>query len=192
MIVAAESGGVRVSTVKEGIVRNPVRKFVGIAVLGLLGALFAVPMLSAGAQQVQPTAGTCTFNVTGTSPNFVVSGTAPASTTVTLYFAPDAGGVRGAVGSQPGPAFSFPFAAPSSGNISVGYVTTDGNAYTAECATVDGLLAVHVEVAGESVAVGPLAFTGSSNTPSYVLIGVAAVVLGAVLVVAARRRSQVS
>ncbi len=37
-----------------------------------------------------------------------------------------------------------------------------------------------------------LAFTGSSDTPSYVLIGIAAIVVGAVLVVAARRRSQVS
>ena len=37
-----------------------------------------------------------------------------------------------------------------------------------------------------------LAFTGSSDTPSYVLIGIAALVVGAVLVVAARRRSQVS
>jgi len=37
-----------------------------------------------------------------------------------------------------------------------------------------------------------LAFTGSNNTPSYVLVGIAALVLGAVLVIAARRRSQVT
>lgn len=188
-MVTAESG--EVPTVKEAIVRNPVRKFVGVALVGVLGALFVMPMLSAGAQEAQ-TAGDCTFSVTGTSPNFIVSGTAPAATTVTLYFAPDSGGGRGAVASQPGPNFSFAFTAPSSGNISVGYVTTDENAYTAACATAAGLLAVHVDVGGENVAVGPLAFTGSSDTPSYVLIGIAAVVIGAVLVVAARRRSQVS
>jgi LPXTG-motif cell wall-anchored protein len=37
-----------------------------------------------------------------------------------------------------------------------------------------------------------LAFTGSNNTPSYVLVGIAALVLGAVLVIAARRRSRLS
>ena len=56
---------------------------------------------------------------------------------------------------------------------------------------------VRVDVEGASVKAAEatkssLAFTGSSNTPSYVLIGIAALVLGAVLVVAARRRSQVS
>ena len=72
-------------------------------------------------------------------------------------------------------------------------MTTDGNAYTAACATVAGPARGRTSiVAGETVAVGPLAFTGSSDTPSYVLIGIAAVVIGAVLVVAARRRSQVS
>ena len=38
---------------------------------------------------------------------------------------------------------------------------------------------------------GPWPFTGSNDTPSYVLIGVAAVVIGLVFVVAARRRRQV-
>ena len=32
--------------------RNPVRKFVGVALVGVLGALFALPMLAAGAQEV--------------------------------------------------------------------------------------------------------------------------------------------
>ncbi len=41
-------------------------------------------------------------------------------------------------------------------------------------------------------AAAALAFTGSSDTPSYVLIGIAAIVVGAVLVVAARRRSHLS
>jgi LPXTG-motif cell wall-anchored protein len=42
--------------------------------------------------------------------------------------------------------------------------------------------------AGVGVITHQVALTGSSNTPSYVLIGLAAVVLGLVLVVAARRR----
>jgi LPXTG-motif cell wall-anchored protein len=37
---------------------------------------------------------------------------------------------------------------------------------------------------------GRLAFTGSSETPAYVFVGLAALVLGAVFVVAARRRAR--
>jgi LPXTG-motif cell wall-anchored protein len=191
-------------------VRNPIRRFVGVALMGLLGALFAMPMLTAGAQQAQAVASDCTFSVTPnpSAPDYIVSGTAPDATIVTLYFAPDGGGAVAVPPSQPGPNFSFNFTAPSSGTISVGYVTTVGNGYTAVCAIRSGDPDVHVavQVAGENVGVGgenvsvggesasvaPLAFTGSSNTPSYVLIGIAAVVLGAVLVVAARRRSRVS
>ena len=175
--------------------RNPVRKLMGVAMVGVLGALFAMPMLAAGAvDPTLPIASDCSFTVTGTFPNFVVAGTAPTDTTVTLYFQPDAGGVDGPVATQPGPAFSFNFVAPGPGNISVGYVTSAGNAYAATCSSVGGIVVVHVQA--EAVQVirpgAALAFTGSNDTPSYVLVGIAALVLGAVLVVAARRRSQVS
>jgi LPXTG-motif cell wall-anchored protein len=181
---------------EEAVVRMSVRKFVGVALMGLLGAL-ALPMLAAGAQTTGPPS-TCTFAVNGTSPNFEVTGTAPAQADVTLYFTPLSTGVTGAVATQSSTTFDFPFTAPETGDISVGYVTTDGNAYTATCATVAGEVVVRVEV-GASEATRPaatpaaaLAFTGSSDTPSYVLIGIAAVVVGAVLVVAARRRKQFS
>ena len=35
---------------RRQIVRNPVRKFMGMALMGVLGALVALPMLAAGAQ----------------------------------------------------------------------------------------------------------------------------------------------
>jgi LPXTG-motif cell wall-anchored protein len=180
-------------------VRNAVRKGVGVALVGLLGAL-VLPMLAAGAQTTEP-ASDCTFSVSGTSPNFEVTGTAPAQSNVTLYFTPVSTGVKAAVQTQPGPSFHFLFTAPETGDISVGYVTTDGNAYTAACGTAGGEIVVRVTVEGATAArpaaapaaaAKALAFTGSSDTPSYVLIGIAAIVVGAVLVVAARRRSQVS
>jgi len=180
-------------------VRNPVRKFASVALIGVFGALFALPMLAAGAQTttvpaVEPAAD-CTFSVTPNTafPNFIVAGNAPADATVTLYFALDSGGGAVAQGSQPGPAFSFNFVAPGPGNISVGYVRTiDGSAYTATCGTLAGQVVVHVSAEDVSKQAAALAFTGSSDTPSYVLVGIAAIVLGGVLVVAARRRSQVT
>jgi LPXTG-motif cell wall-anchored protein len=174
----------------------------GVALIGVLG-LFVLPMTTAGAQTTTtagPTTTTagpsvgatsCSFSVTGTSPNFEIKGTgAPAQSTVTLYFTPTNTGVKSAVATQPGPSFDFFFTAPSSGTFSVGYVTTDGGAYTAVCATVAGEVVVAANEATRPAAA--LAFTGSSNTPSYVIIGIAAIVVGTILVMAARRRRQVS
>ena len=50
--------------------RNPVRNFVGVAVIGVLGALFALPMLGAGAQTnvIGPTARAPRCNITSFSP----------------------------------------------------------------------------------------------------------------------------
>ena len=70
------------------------------------------------------------------------------------------------------------------------------NAYTAACAGVAGEVVVRVQAAQVTrppvVEAQALAFTGSSDTPMYVLIGIAAIVIGTVLVVAARRRSHLS
>ena len=62
------------------------------------------------------------------------------------------------------------------------------------CTGPGGILAISIALPGRLRARrrSDLAFTGSSDTPTYVLIGIAALVFGAVLVVAARRRSQVS
>jgi LPXTG-motif cell wall-anchored protein len=79
--------------------------------------------------------------------------------------------------------------------ITLGITYGPEDAYAAACATTAGIQTFNVEAATATRPPAPaaaLAFTGSSDTPSYVLIGIAAIVVGAVLVVAARRRKQVS
>ncbi len=95
-------------------------------------------------------------------------------------------------------------------DISVNVTHGNQNAYGSGCATPEGDVVMRVEVKSSEAtkprsheatkprsheatkpAAAALAFTGSSDTPSYVLIGIAAIVVGAVLVVAARRRSKV-
>ena len=81
--------------------------------------------------------------------------------------------------------------------ISVNFTYGNQNAYTSVCTNtaVAGETVVRVKsevVTRPAAAAAALAFTGSSDTPSFVLIGIAAVLVGAVLVVAARRRSHLS
>jgi LPXTG-motif cell wall-anchored protein len=79
-------------------------------------------------------------------------------------------------------------------NLSVNFTYGNENAYTSGCATPGGEVVVRVRAneASRPAPAAALAFTGSSDTPSYVLIGIAAIVVGAVLVAAARRRSHLS
>ena len=73
--------------------------------------------------------------------------------------------------------------------------TVAGGSYATGCADPDGLVVVRVRAAGENVQraqAQALAFTGSNNTTSFVLIGVTALVVGIVLTVGARRRSRIS
>jgi LPXTG-motif cell wall-anchored protein len=204
---------------EEAIVRNPVRKFMGVALVGVLGALFAMPMLGAGAQQngssgsngVPPDPpGDCVILSVAPNPipafptQVTVSGTAPSTdnTHVILY----ADGVPATPNSGTDVVeqdvtdgtFSLKYTVTAAVDLSVNFTFGNQNAYTAGCATPGGEVVVRVNVSPAVVNRPPaaqaaaLAFTGSSDTPSYVLIGIAAVVLGAVLVIAARRRSQVS
>jgi LPXTG-motif cell wall-anchored protein len=191
-------------------VRNPVRKLMGVAVVGVLGALFAMPMLTAGAQEgvaPQPPGDCVILSVT---PNPVpafpadvtVTGTAPDGVVITLYRqTPPVTGALVPIASQTvtGNAFSLTGNLPAASDISLNFTFGNQNAYTAGCATPGGEVVVRVDVAAAEVtkpapaaAAQALAFTGSNDTPSYVLVGIAALVLGAVLVVAARRRSQLS
>lgn len=193
--------------------RNPVRKFVGVALMGVLGA-FALPMVAAGAQEFVPGEGPpptpeCSINsfsptapvpANGFPVTVTVEGTVSAAATVTLYAAtpPDAGAV--ALSTQAVPAGPFSISGPVNGpsKVTVGITYGPENAYAAACAAAGGVTDFTVEAEGATRpanggganAAATLAFTGSSDTPSYVLIGLAAVVVGAVLVVAARRRSQ--
>jgi LPXTG-motif cell wall-anchored protein len=178
----------------------------GVALVGLLGAL-ALPVLSAGAQTAT---GDCVITVpppaTVTAGSQVtISGTAPDGVTVVLFAngsaavpTPNTTDVTSVVvsGSPTGP-FELRFTPTATVTLSVNFVTAGANAYTAVCATTAGRTTFPVSVgANEAAKTTPaaqaLAFTGSSDTPSYVLIGIAAIVVGGVLVVAARRRKQVS
>jgi LPXTG-motif cell wall-anchored protein len=88
----------------------------------------------------------------------------------------------------------FSFEAPVPGLVTANFLYGDQNAYTTGCTGPGGIQAIAItrSAAGAAAAAQRLAFTGSSDTPTYVLIGIAAVVIGGVFVVAARRRSQVS
>jgi hypothetical protein len=79
-------------------------------------------------------------------------------------------------------------------DVSISYSFGNENAYTNFCIGPGGQSVVRVEagaVARPAAAPGrALAFTGSDDTTRNVLIGIAAVVLGTVLVVGTRRRSR--
>jgi LPXTG-motif cell wall-anchored protein len=212
----AESGGAEVPADEEAIVRNPVRKMVGVALMAVLAAL-ALPMLAAGAQTNGSTGsdgvppdppGDCVIlsvtpnPITALGTQVTVTGTAPSTdnTTVVLYAngIPATPNGAGDVVTQlvTDGTFTLKYtvtAAPV--DLSVNFTFGNQNAYTSGCATPGGEVVVRVTLEAEQVAKPPaaaLAFTGSSDTPSYVLIGIAAIVVGTVLVVAARRRKQVS
>jgi LPXTG-motif cell wall-anchored protein len=187
----------------------------GVALMAVLGAL-ALPMLAAGAQTNGSTGsdgvppdppGDCV--ILSVTPNPIaalgtqvtVTGTAPSTdnTTVVLFVngIPATPNGAGDVVTQPVTDGTFTLkytvtAVPA--DLSVNFTFGNQNAYTAGCATPGGEVVVRVNVAAQEVArpAAALAFTGSSDTPSYVLIGIAAIVVGAVLVVAARRHKQVS
>ena len=185
------------------IVRNTVRKLMGVAVIGAIGAFAASPMLpaSAGTMEAPASPGPCTFTVDSSAfPGSVtVNGTVPgADVHVNVFFQAAAGGANNIVASTDLPTggnFSLSFAPSGLGNVSVNYTYGNKNAYTTGCSGPGGIT---VEAAAVSrtnptaATAAALAFTGSSNTPSYVLIGLAAIVLGIVLVVAARRRSHIN
>jgi LPXTG-motif cell wall-anchored protein len=191
-------------------VRNPVRKFMGLALIGVFGALFALPMLAAGAQSgengVPPDPpGDCVILSVAPNPipafgtQVTVSGTAPNGVTMVLFAdgnpATPNSGTDVVTQLVTDNTFTLKYTVNAAVDLSVNFTFGNQNAYTAGCATPGGEVVVRVDVAAAEVtrpAAQALAFTGSSDTPSYVLIGIAAVVLGAVLVVAARRRSQVS
>jgi LPXTG-motif cell wall-anchored protein len=190
-------------------VRNTVRKFVGVALIGVLGA-FAL-QASAGAQEdpPAPTPPSCVIlSVTPTTVpvgggTVTATGTVGADVTLTLFAqSPPGTGPVVAIATQQVAAGAFSISGNVGGaaDITLGTEFGNGGAYTGGCATPGGEVVVRVNVAGNEVVRPPaaaataaaLAFTGSSDTPSYVLIGIAAIVVGAVLVVAARRRSHLS
>jgi LPXTG-motif cell wall-anchored protein len=206
--MASRSGVPGQRQAEEAIVRKSVRNMVGVILAGLLGASALLVLGgSAGAQTAPAPPGDC-VNLT-VAPNPVPSfpkqvnivGQAPQGVHIVLY----ANGVP-ATPNDPSDivtddvaqnTFHLKYTVTAPTDLSINFTYGTDNAYTAACATPGGEVVVRVEAEAASVtkpapAAAALAFTGSSDTPSFVLIGIAAVVVGAVLVVAARRRRQVS
>jgi LPXTG-motif cell wall-anchored protein len=170
-----------------------------VAVAALAAAsLVVVFALPAAADQPPPSPGPCTFTV---SPNPVdtfpadvtVSGTAPSGVTVTVFVNGAADGSSVASGGQ----FSIPVHLTAASDISVNYTFGNKNAYSTGCAGPGGATVVRVSAqeaqrAQQGQQAAQLAFTGSNNTPSFILIGVAALIVGIVLTVGARRRARVN
>jgi len=174
-----------------------VRKFVSVTVIGVVGAFFVLPMLAAGAQeggQVPASPGACTFTAVGTAPGPVTGTvTVPAGASdVTVTFTPDEGDRTPQPHTYPAPAgggtIQFAFDVTVPGLVTANYVYGNKNAYATGCTGPGGAEAIHIARAAGAA----LAFTGSSDTPSFVLIGIAALVVGGVLVIGARRRTRVS
>lgn len=171
------------------------KKMVGAAAVGAVALLaFASPAV---ADAPPPSPGACIFSVTpASSTTFAVtgatvSGTAPVGVTATLYLDGVAQGVAQGSPQVVGVGGTFTFTnvtvATSSTAITVNYTYGNKNAYTTIC--TDVLNDVTIRIKAEAAT---LAFTGSSsNTPTYVLVGIAAVVLGLVMVVGVRRRASV-
>jgi LPXTG-motif cell wall-anchored protein len=161
-----------------------VRKALGMLALVGLG-VFAMPLLTAGAQTTTTTAGTCSFTVSPTTlPNgggtVTVTGTAPAGSSITVF---ESGTQVATTTANSSGAWSVTVTVTATTDISASFGSAPYPLNA--CTTVSG----HVVVAGAVIA---LAFTGSSHTTTYVLIGVAAFVVGLVLLVAARRRRHVA
>jgi len=175
---------------------------VGVALIGVLGA-FAL-QASAGAQTVPPVSCVILSVTPATVPagggTVTATGTVGADVHLTLFAqSPPGTGATVAIKEQDVTAGAFSISGTVGGaaDISLGTSTIGDNAYIGGCATPGGETVVRVNVEGANVTrpaqpAAALAFTGSSDTPSYVLIGLAAIVVGAVLVVAARRRSHLS
>ena len=180
--------------------RTSVRRLTRIGVMSAIVALAAFPVFatSAAADDPPPSPGPCSFTVT---PNpvasfpadVVVSGTGPqAGVTVTVFIN---GVADGSVVAGASLQFAIPVHLTSASNISVNYFFGNQNAYSTGCAAPGGSLVIRVDVEGAAATQAQaraLAFTGSNNTLSFVLVGVAALVVGLVLTVGARRRNKIS
>jgi LPXTG-motif cell wall-anchored protein len=144
-------------------------------------------------QTAPPPPGQCTFDVipdtvTTFPADVEVKGTAPVGVTVTVFLNGTAIPGKTAVIPASG-AFDFTgvHVTSASDGISVSFTFGNKNAYTASCADTLGEVVVRVKVEAATA----LAFTGSNNTSTYVLVGIGALVLGLVLIVGARRRASV-
>jgi hypothetical protein len=189
-------------------VASSMRRLVGTATLAMLvGSFVFAGVAGAGIMIPDEGPGPCTFEVVGSSgsatldvgfPHDVsISVTAPADVDVSVFISTLPAGTPVEYGPETSSGAPMAFGpvqllAPSS--ITAGYTTTDGSAYTATCSGPGGVAAIQVLAAAANVVdsgTRPLAFTGSDDTTTHVLIAAAAIVLGTVLVVGTRRRHRV-
>lgn len=181
-------------------VQSTVRRFTRIVLVGAIAAFAAVPLFATAASAADASsAAVCTFNVL---PNPVpaggtvhIEGTAPAGSTVSAFDVTNPGTpilLTTTVTAGSGNFHSADFSITPPRDISANF-TLAGLSYATGCANAEGLLVTRVDpLAAAAVQAQALAFTGSNNTTSFVLIGVTALIVGIVLTVGARRRSRVS
>ncbi len=175
--------------------QRSMRRVSRIVIVSAIAAFAAVPLFATSASAVTANS-VCVFNVL---PNPIpaggglvhIEGTAPAGSTVTAFSG--ATPLVSAVTNANGTFSSGNFNVTPPINISATF-TLAGSSYATGCNDPNGLLVVTVlaEAAARQQQVAALAFTGSNNTGSFVLIGVTAIIVGVVLTVGARRRSRIS
>jgi LPXTG-motif cell wall-anchored protein len=195
-----------------------VKRIIVLLALAASAVVVAAPAV-AGAQVSTPAEGspavqTCTITsldppadrvIKGQDTLVTVKGTAPRGVHLKLYISGDSTAVAQTDAAADG-SFTLVAMVKPPVELTVGFTYGDGNAYAASCTDSYGGTVLNVSdvvvtrngatTAAATPAATPaaaqLAFTGSSNTPTYVLVGLAALVLGLVLVVAARRRTRVN
>jgi len=190
-------------------VTSSVRKLISMTALALVASGALAGAAVAGSMPgVPPTSpGTCTFELSGAGvgadgvvaslpADVIVSGQVPTGATVVQLFLAQPFGTPLVLNQSVAPvgnAYSFaPVHITQAADISVTFLFGNGNSYTTTCTGPGGLTVVRIRPAVAAVqAARPLAFTGSSNTTEYVLIGVGLLAVGSVLVVGARRRNRV-
>jgi LPXTG-motif cell wall-anchored protein len=182
-------------------VQSSMRRFTRMAIVGAIAAFVAVPLFATSAAAVDAGAAVCTFNVlpnplAGPFPAAAhIEGAAPAGSSVSAFDVTNPGTpilLTTTLTTAGGTFHSADFGLTPPVDISATF-TLAGNNYATGCANPEGLLVTRVDpavVAAQQQRA--LAFTGSNNTTSFVLIGVTALIVGIVLTVGARRRSRVS
>ncbi|MFI5047452.1 MAG: LPXTG cell wall anchor domain-containing protein [Acidimicrobiia bacterium] len=175
--------------------------------MGAVSTVLATVAFASGAAALSPpkgegqpaSPGVCTFAVAPLAPDGSLQ---PGSVTVSVTALPTIdesltvqlflnGAVTQSRAVSPPPALPVTFTpinVITGDSIAVNYILRGVSTYSTVCATVEGQTAIRVG----GIQAARLAFTGSSNTSTMVLVAVAAMVLGLVLVVGTRRRRHVN
>ena len=172
-----------------------VHRFSRFAICGAIAAFAIVPLFASSASAADSGTAVCTFKivpnpVAGFPAQVHLEGTAPAGTTVSAFSG--ATPLVTATTDGSGNFVSSAFTLNGVTDISANFAVTSGNGYSTGCADPNGLSVIRVQATSASQPVQALAFTGSNNTTSIVLVGVAALIVGIVLTIGARRRSRTS